>query len=60
MKPARTQFSFLQKEDELFGEDGFEKIVNTVAGIEKRLGIYDLAPVHVEDLSVVSKTESAI
>jgi hemerythrin-like domain-containing protein len=34
---------FEKKEDELFGEDGFEKVVNRVAGIEKRLGIYDLA-----------------
>ena len=34
---------FEKKEDELFGEDGFEKIVDKVAGIEKRLGIYDLA-----------------
>ena len=28
---------FEKKEDELFGEDGFEKVV------EKRLGVYDLA-----------------
>jgi hemerythrin-like domain-containing protein len=34
---------FDKKEDELFGEDGFEKVVDKVAGIEKRLGIYDLA-----------------
>ena len=34
---------FEKKEDELFGEDGFEKMVDKVAGIEKRLGIYDLA-----------------
>jgi hemerythrin-like domain-containing protein len=34
---------FEKKEDELFGEDGFEKVVDRVAGIEKRLGIYDLA-----------------
>jgi hemerythrin-like domain-containing protein len=33
---------FEQKEHQLFGEDGFEKMVDTVAGIEKRLGIYDL------------------
>jgi hypothetical protein len=25
------------------GEDGFEKVVDKVAGIEKRLGIYELA-----------------
>jgi hemerythrin-like domain-containing protein len=34
---------FEKKEHELFGEDGFEKMVDRVAGIEKRLGIYDLA-----------------
>jgi hemerythrin-like domain-containing protein len=34
---------FEKKEDELFGEDGFERVVDKVAGIEKRLGIYDLA-----------------
>jgi hemerythrin-like domain-containing protein len=34
---------FEKKEDELFGEDGFEKVVDKVAAIEKRLGIYDLA-----------------
>jgi len=34
---------FERKEDELFGEDGFEKVVDKVAGIEKRFGIYDLA-----------------
>jgi len=34
---------FEKKEDELFGEDGFEKMVNKVALIEKRFGIYDLA-----------------
>ena len=34
---------FEKKEDELFGEDGFEKVVDKVAGIEKHLGIYDLA-----------------
>ena len=33
---------FEKKEDELFGDDGFEKVVDKVAGIEKRLGIYDL------------------
>ena len=27
----------------LFGEDGFERMVDKVAGIEKKLGIYDLA-----------------
>jgi len=34
---------FEKKEHELFGEDGFEQIVDKVAGIEKKLGIYDLA-----------------
>jgi hemerythrin-like domain-containing protein len=34
---------FEKKENELFGEDGFEKMVDKVAGIEKRLGIYELA-----------------
>jgi hemerythrin-like domain-containing protein len=34
---------FERKEDQLFGEDGFEKMVDKVAGIEKRLGIYELA-----------------
>jgi hypothetical protein len=27
----------------LFGDDGFEKMVDRVAGIERALGIYDLA-----------------
>jgi hemerythrin-like domain-containing protein len=34
---------FEKKEHELFGEDGFEKMVDRVANIEKMLGIYDLA-----------------
>ena len=34
---------FEKKEDELFGEGGFEKVVDRVAGIEKRFGVYDLA-----------------
>ena len=34
---------FEKKENELFGQDGFEKMVDKVAGIEKRLGIYDLS-----------------
>jgi hemerythrin-like domain-containing protein len=33
---------FEQKEHELFGDGGFEKMVNRVAAIEKNLGIYDL------------------
>ena len=34
---------FEKKEHALFGEDGFEKMVDQVASIEKSLGIYDLA-----------------
>jgi hemerythrin-like domain-containing protein len=34
---------FEKKEDELFGDEGFEKMVDKVAEIEKQLGIYDLA-----------------
>jgi hemerythrin-like domain-containing protein len=34
---------FEDKEHQLFGADGFEKMVDRVAGIEKKLGIYDLA-----------------
>jgi hemerythrin-like domain-containing protein len=34
---------FEKKENELFGEEGFEKMVNKVAEIETKLGIYDLA-----------------
>jgi hemerythrin-like domain-containing protein len=34
---------FEKKEHQLFGEGGFEKIVERVATIEKTLGIYDLA-----------------
>jgi hemerythrin-like domain-containing protein len=33
---------FEEKEHQLFGEDGFEKMVQRVAAIEKALGIYDL------------------
>jgi hemerythrin-like domain-containing protein len=35
--------AFEKKEHALFGEDGFEKIVASVASIEKALGIYELA-----------------
>jgi len=31
------------KEQELFGQDGFEKIVVQVAGLEKQLGLFDLS-----------------
>jgi hemerythrin-like domain-containing protein len=34
---------FEKKEHELFGADGFEKMVDHIASIEKSLGIYDLA-----------------
>ncbi len=34
---------FEKKEHQLLGEDGFEKMVDRVASIEKVLGIYDLA-----------------
>jgi len=34
---------FETKEHELFGEDGFEHMVERVGGIEKTLGIYDLS-----------------
>ena len=34
---------FEKKEDEIFGEDGFFKVVDQVAELEKRLGIYDLS-----------------
>ena len=34
---------FEDKENELFGEHGFEKVVEEVAGIEKSLGIYVLS-----------------
>lgn len=33
---------FEKEEDKLFGEEGFEKTVEQVAGVEKQLGIYDL------------------
>lgn len=33
---------FEKEEDKLFGEGGFEKVVEQVAGFEKKLGIHDL------------------
>jgi hemerythrin-like domain-containing protein len=33
---------FEKQEDKLFGEGGFEKVVEQVAGFEKKLGIHDL------------------
>src|SRR5882762_172530 len=33
---------FEKKEDQLFGEDGFFKVVDQVAQLEKKLGIYEL------------------
>jgi hemerythrin-like domain-containing protein len=35
--------NFEKKEDELFGDEGFFKVVDQVAELEKKLGIYDLA-----------------
>jgi hemerythrin-like domain-containing protein len=35
--------AFEDREHRLFGADGFEKMVERVAGIERELGIYDLA-----------------
>ena len=32
-----------RNEDELFGDEGFFKVVDQVAALEKKLGIYDLA-----------------
>jgi hemerythrin-like domain-containing protein len=34
---------FEKKEDELFGEEGFFKVVDQVAQLEKKLGLYDLS-----------------
>lgn len=34
---------FEKKEDELFGDEGFFKVVDQVAQLEKRLGIYELS-----------------
>jgi hemerythrin-like domain-containing protein len=34
---------FEKKEDELFGDEGFFKVVDQVAELERKLGIYDLA-----------------
>ena len=34
---------FEKKEDALFGEDGFFKMVDQVAQLEKKLGIYELS-----------------
>jgi len=34
---------FEKKEDQLFGNEGFFKVVDQVAQLEKRLGLYDLA-----------------
>ncbi len=34
---------FEDQEDKLFGEHGFEKIIDQVAGLEKTLGIYELS-----------------
>src|SRR2546429_136923 len=34
---------FEKKEDELFGEDGFFKVVDQVAQLERKLGIFELS-----------------
>jgi hemerythrin-like domain-containing protein len=34
---------FESKEHELFGQDGFEKVVAEIAGLEKKIGLYELA-----------------
>ena len=34
---------FERNERQMFGGDGFDMAVDTVAGLEKQLGIYDLA-----------------
>ena len=34
----------MDPEQELFGKDGFEKIVVQGAGLEKQLGLLDLSP----------------
>ena len=34
--------AFERREQQLFGADGFEKIVDRIASVEKSLGIYDL------------------
>jgi hemerythrin-like domain-containing protein len=34
---------FEDKEHELFGKEGFEKMVESVGEIEKKLGVYDLS-----------------
>jgi hemerythrin-like domain-containing protein len=33
---------FEKKEDEMFGEEGFFKVVDQIAGVEKKLGLYEL------------------
>ena len=35
--------AFEEKEQRLFGKEGFEKVVTQVAGLEKELGIYELS-----------------
>jgi hemerythrin-like domain-containing protein len=35
--------AFEDKEEELFGKDGFEKIVQEVEQLEKTIGIYELS-----------------
>jgi hemerythrin-like domain-containing protein len=45
---------FERKEHQLFGSDGFEMMVDKVAGIEKQLGIYDLARFTPNERDIVS------
>ena len=39
---------FEKKEDQLFGDEGFFKVVGQVAELEKKLGIFEFGPVHSE------------
>jgi hemerythrin-like domain-containing protein len=41
-KLAELGDQFEKEEDKLFGDEGFEKTVDQVAGIEKQLGVYEL------------------
>jgi hypothetical protein len=38
----RAGDDFEKKEDELFGVEGFFKVVDQVSQLEKKMGIYDL------------------
>jgi hypothetical protein len=41
--PARNPPILGRRKHDLFGADGFQKMVDRIASIEKSLGIYDLA-----------------